>query len=109
MHTPGPWKLDGFSIMAQFEGQEVQIASMSRTSWSQPDGGKNRRLIKQNEANGPLMVTAPDLLALVEAVEFDGAGFCLWCNDLGRHTADCPRQQTLARATGTEGRKDGMA
>ena len=107
-HSTGPWRLDYSSIMAQFEGEEVQIASMSRTSWSQPDGGKNKRLGEQNKANGALIVVAPDLLALVEAVEWvrdETWEVCPWCGGLrglGDHKDDCSRQQALARARGED-------
>jgi hypothetical protein len=50
-------------------------------------------------ANGDLIEMAPDLLALVEAVEWDQDGFCLWCGNI-LHKDDCPRQRALARARG---------
>ena len=66
-YTPGPWRIDeGRSIVAQFEGEEVQIAAMNRSQWSQPDGGKNHRLSVQTPANARLIASAP---ALLEALE----------------------------------------
>jgi hypothetical protein len=50
-------------------------------------------------ANGSLIETAPDLLALVEAVEFVD-GVCPWCGDLNSHYSYCDRQRTLAQAQG---------
>ncbi len=70
--TPGPWTVDedGRAILAQFEGEQVQIAAMSRTSWSNERGGagKNARLGAQREANARLIAAAPDLLAAVQAL-----------------------------------------
>ena len=62
-HTPGPWKLDGNSLTATWEsGERVQLACMSRTQWSNPDSGRNRRLRDENEANASLIAAAPELL-----------------------------------------------
>ena len=67
-HTPGPWRVgEGRSITAQFEREEVQIASMSRSSWTFPDGGKNRRLAAQMDANARLIASAPELLEALRA------------------------------------------
>jgi len=55
--------------------------------------------VLQTEANAALIAAAPDLLALVEAVEFDADGFCLWCGGWG-HAPDCPRQRALEQAQG---------
>jgi len=60
-YTPGPWKVDDSSIMAQFEGQEVQIATMAHSRWMYPDGGKTQRLHKQSKFNAELIASAPEL------------------------------------------------
>lgn len=66
-HTPGPWQLDGNSIIAKWEdGTTVQLACMARTQWSYPDAGRNRRLALQNDANRHLIAAAPDLLAALK-------------------------------------------
>ena len=81
--TPRPWKvdMDGRAILALFEGEHVQIASMSRTSWSNDQGGleKNVRLSTQMPANAALIVHAVNTLdeakAAIKAVlnEYDKA------------------------------------
>ena len=54
----------------------------------------------------PLFAALPDLLAALEAVEWDSdeehdyCPWCLgWCGDSG-HTDDCQRQAALAKAKG---------
>lgn len=65
-HTPGSWEVEGSSIMAVFEDQEVQVACISPTSWSYPDGGKTHRLREQSKANANLIAAAPELLEELE-------------------------------------------
>jgi len=67
-HTKGPWWQADGSIRAQFEGEEVQIALVSTTRWSHPDGGKTRRLQAQSNDNARLIAAAPELLAALETL-----------------------------------------
>ena len=67
-YTPGPWKLDSNSIMAQFEGQEVQIAAMMHSRWSYPDDGKTQRLHEQSKTNAALIAAAPDHALVLAAL-----------------------------------------
>ena len=72
--TTRPWKLDDDSraILGLFDGEYVQIAAMSRTSWSNDHGGsgKNARLSAQREANAVLIVRCVNSHdAMLEALE----------------------------------------
>lgn len=42
--SPGTWRAsEDTAIEAEFEGKPAQIFSAARTTWGQPDGGKNKR------------------------------------------------------------------
>jgi hypothetical protein len=118
-HTPTPWWLeDGNSIMAEFEGQKVQIAVMSHTRWPYPDNGKTQRLHEQSKFNAELMISAPDLLVEVErlqaeaaalrealeAVMWEGELYCSWCavNKGEEHLSFCQGYNALAADAGRE-------
>ena len=54
-HTPGPWTFDGGKIRAEMaSGKPYSIASV------------NGAATREGHANGQIMATAPDLLAVVE-------------------------------------------
>lgn len=62
--TKGPWRVEGNIIMATWEtGEPVQVATLSTTRWSEPDGGRNDRMRAETRANAALIAAAPDLLA----------------------------------------------
>src|SRR3990167_6161126 len=60
-HAPGPWRKgeEGFSLCADWEGEQVQLASMSPTQWTYPDDGKNQRLRTENRANFCMIAASP--------------------------------------------------
>lgn len=64
-HTPGPWFVsERRSICAKWLGEdEVQLASMSTTHWTQSDDGKNAKMAEALDANARLIAAAPELLA----------------------------------------------
>ena len=62
-HTLGPWYEDDGAINAKWEtGEEIQVALAWGTRWSQPDGGKNKRMREESKANVRLIAAAPELL-----------------------------------------------
>ena len=65
-HTPEPWTLEESSITTIWEGTKVQVALMSTTTWSHPDGGKNKRWREETKANAHRIVAVP---AMLEALE----------------------------------------
>jgi hypothetical protein len=68
-HTPGPWKVaEGSAIVAEWEGNQVQIASLSRTHWSQPSYGKNARFGAYRKGDGKLIASAPDYREALEKI-----------------------------------------
>ena len=70
-HTPGPWHVEhDASIRASLEGQDVQLAAMSRTSWTTDDPRHylTKVLRDQTPANARLIAAAPDLLATLKAI-----------------------------------------
>lgn len=82
-YTPGPWKVDedGRAILGLFDSEYVQIAAMSRTSWSNDGGGadKNARLGAQREANAYLIAAAPALYeAVTSLIHNNGTGAMEW-------------------------------
>ena len=90
-HTPGPWEWDYNETVIADEGLVIAKIDPNRAL-----------LLKYTLANAALIAAAPDLLALVEAVEWDWDDICLWCGNEKRygHADDCPRQCALARARG---------
>jgi len=69
-HTPGPWYEDDGAINAKWEtGEEIQVALAWGTRWSQPDGGKNKRMREESKANVRLIAAAPELLEVCKAIE----------------------------------------
>lgn len=79
----------------------------SGTVYEIQSSGKRVALITHATlGNARKMAVADELLALVEAVEWDWDGFCPWCKGQSPeyggsgHAPDCPRQRTLARAQG---------
>ncbi len=53
--------------MVEFEGRLVQVALISSTRWTYPDGGKTQRLQELAEQYAQLFIAAPALLATCEA------------------------------------------
>ena len=90
-HTPGPWKSVRYGNYVSGRSYSVYAESGEAITGC--------GCVLQTEANAALIAAAPDLLALVEAVEFDADGFCLWCGGWG-HAPDCPRQRALEQAQG---------
>ena len=66
MHTPGPWTLSDSSIVAVFDGGEVQVASMSRTRWEGKLSKEIRSLASKfksfEDGAAHLIAAAPELL-----------------------------------------------
>jgi len=56
--------------------------------------------LRTSEANA--WALAVELRRVLEMVEFDGYGLCLWCNGYGFHKSDCPRQLVLYPPPPTE-------
>ena len=51
-HTLEPWYETDGAISAKWEtGEEVQVALISGSRWSQPDEGKNKRMREESKAN----------------------------------------------------------
>ncbi|KKK72907.1 hypothetical protein LCGC14_2899170 [marine sediment metagenome] len=51
-HTLEPWYETDGAISAKWEtGEEVQVALMSGSRWSQPDESKNKRMREESKAN----------------------------------------------------------
>ena len=50
----------------------------------------------------PLHEAGPDLVAALEAIEWDRDDQCLWCKNFFKegHKSDCQRQQALAAVAG---------
>ena len=55
------FRVEDNSIMADMDGEPVQVASMNRTRWSNPDGGRNDKLRKACEGLPKLFAAAPEL------------------------------------------------
>ena len=72
-HSPTPWYADGNSIMSRWEDEEVQVASMSRTTWcgSSESSDKTRRFRALSESDLDLILRAvnshDELLAAAKA------------------------------------------
>jgi len=107
-HSSGPWEQTGTIIWSP--SSKAVVCNLSEPY---PDG----YLVKHQElrlgsqgwdeamANGSLVITAPALLALVEAVEWVhlawGGMMCAWCKGIyPNHAPDCRRQRALARVRG---------
>jgi hypothetical protein len=74
-HTPAPWRVDGSSIVAEWEtGEAVQVAVMSYTTWTHgtTDNEENRicneRMRSENVANARLIAAAPLGAELADAI-----------------------------------------
>lgn len=53
-HTPGPWKMDGRSIMAEWEnGESVRVATVGWTRWGGCEEATklNNRMRLESDAN----------------------------------------------------------
>lgn len=73
-HTPGPWKVAGSSIHANWEsGELVSVAMTGVTRWTGRDAveqAKEERMHRESYANAQLIAAAPELMAaLKDAVE----------------------------------------
>ena len=73
-HTPGPWEIvpygDGDSlVICEDERGDRRIAFMATPGCR--DGGKRKRVWQKIKANARLITTAPDGLALAQAILAD--------------------------------------
>lgn len=59
-------KQDGYSILADFEGEETQVAIIAPPTRSHPDHGYNARVRAWAAEYMRLFLAAPDLLAACE-------------------------------------------
>ena len=75
-HTPGPWKLDGSSITAQWEdGETVQVALLSTTRWAGTNPKEreaSNRMKRENEANARLIAACPTMYNYVSRQANEG-------------------------------------
>lgn len=63
-----------------------------------PLAEKNKTLQQENIALRAELERAREALRLVEWEDYDGDGYCPWCNGYqyeGGHKPDCPRQKVL--------------
>jgi hypothetical protein len=91
-HTPGPWEATETVVKAKHGGV------VARTEYAgNADGGSER-------ANARLIAAAPDMLAVLEAVQWgeqDGSGvsWCPHCHHIyGGHTPPCIVRVAIAQA-----------
>lgn len=62
-HTPGPWRINGSSIMGNSKTLgNVQVCLVTTTRWTYPDGGKNEQMNQESKENIKLIAAAPELL-----------------------------------------------
>ena len=105
-HTPGPWDEKGGIVYSP--GARGVVCQLSEPyaidyveHWPLSLGSPARDEIA---ANAALIAAAPDLLALVETVEWVDlrADTCPWCGEwkIHGHASGCPRQRALERARG---------
>ena len=103
-HTPGPWSIGygdaDFLVIEAGIDEEVACIEME-------DHGACPTA--EQSANALLIAAAPDLLAVLESLEWvrlslDGehVDYCPWCGDNADdgHSDTCPRQLALAQAKG---------
>jgi hypothetical protein len=105
-YTPGPWH----SYYSDDEHEWAVYAEDPEESWVDSPGWWIATMHDcpgdgNAKANAALVAAAPDLLALVEAVEWVpsvmGGLVGAWCGgQYPNHKDDCPRQRALARARG---------
>jgi hypothetical protein len=96
-HTKGPWEV---STTKDPDGGE-DWTCVDAGCWNVADLGNTHNA----EANARLIASAPDLLRLVEDVEWTGGRlgpYCPWCGQLAEtgHAPNCPRQAVLAKVRG---------
>ena len=92
-HTPGKWEWGELGDLAV---GNLLIAYCTYYGIEVP-----------NPADKAMIAAAPDLLRVLEAVEWvynsrEGQGECQWCRELERdgHAPDCQRQAAIAKARG---------
>ena len=98
-HTPGPWK----AVFEATQYDYAQIVTDERVPLLITHVNKYPYAGCDGKANARLIAAAPDLLALVEQVEWEygpqGVVHCPWCHCCQEHghASDCPRQAVLAQ------------
>jgi len=99
-HTPGPWRYRLVASCKAWVVESVKNSIASVLLW--------RSAPQESEANARLIAAAPDLLALVDALEWARSAmysknfYCPWCLHYREngHASNCPRQAALAKVEG---------
>ena len=100
MHTPKPWKY----YNRHYPAGPAIIPKMGPGICSFFNESADLRGDEEHDANGYIMAAAPDLLEVLQQVEWtnaiDGELCCPWCGNYREHghRQDCPRQAAIAKA-----------
>lgn len=103
-HTPGPWKHHGDAVWSEHESVSGKVTKGERTNHVCAVSSRLRMPERERLANARLIVSAPDLLAALQATKswMEDCMFDMQQVGLPSRTAYVAVCEAIAKATGSE-------